>query len=804
VAVLLFLGGMGAILAAPRDWVVGSARADIGQQFLAWRSFASASLRSGHWPFWNPYTYGGEPFLGGFQSALFYPLNGLFLFMPVVPAIHLSLWIHLFILGWGLRRWALVRGLHPAAAGIAGLILPLSGAVFPHLYAGHLANLCTLAWTPWILCGLEAFGSSGSLAWLLVPAAAAAFQILAGHPQYFYYTAVAAAVQAFAAWAGARLFPRRPGNARMSAPNEPSIPGARTAAAPGGAALVAGLTAVYAAASVLAAAQLVPGWRATEEGLRHAGLDARFAAQFSLPPENLLTLLAPGFFGGPLTVYWGRGYSWEMSCFIGVTELLLVAVALGDPERRRSAALDVIVGVVLMILALGSHTLLFRPLFACIPGFAFFRGWSKFSFPATVFLILAAAGGADSLLRRRPCSRSLLLASAAGGCGLAAAGAALLNHPALVAAWIESIRGTGESYLRDVPSATPEGLRRAGRDAGISLALAGAVLASAAGVLLRARTAPGLAWLVVAAPILELTGFARSQWAHFSEAEVTAPELRRWLADHPGDARVQHLAGPNNGFLIGRSDIWGNDPGLLRRYAEFIAFSQGVNPDHADQNVDFRTPSPLFRLLRMRYLFTGGGAALRSHEFPNPLGRVQLVGGFRVVPDRDAAFAVMNDPSFDPLQTVLLESEPVPAPDPGGALGIVRLIADASESSDAFTVEARLASPALLLVTDPYSRDWHARPLAGSVQNSYEVLPADRILRATPLAAGLHRIRFEYQPSGLAAGILLSSLGWIAWCAAWFCARTLRRMPGPSEPGGGQPISDSGPRPAPSVKGSAV
>ena len=40
----------------------------------AWRAFAAASLRSGHLPLWNPFTYGGEPFLAGFQSAVFYPL----------------------------------------------------------------------------------------------------------------------------------------------------------------------------------------------------------------------------------------------------------------------------------------------------------------------------------------------------------------------------------------------------------------------------------------------------------------------------------------------------------------------------------------------------------------------------------------------------------------------------------------------------------------------------------------------------------------------------------------------------------
>ena len=45
---------------------------------------------------------------------------------------------------------------------------------------------------------------------------------------------------------------------------------------------------------------------------------------FSLPPENFLTLFAPGFFGGLGTpVYWGRCYLWEMSLFFGAVGPLL-------------------------------------------------------------------------------------------------------------------------------------------------------------------------------------------------------------------------------------------------------------------------------------------------------------------------------------------------------------------------------------------------------------------------------------------------------------------------------------------------
>ena len=180
----LFLAFALALFLLPPDFLIGTARADLGQQFLAWRAFAAASLRAGHWPLWNPYNYAGEPFLGGFQSAVFYPANVLFLIFPLCRAANLSLLVHLFILAAGMYRWAARRGVHPLAAGLAGLLLALSGPVFPHLYAGHLSNLSTLAWAPWIFDGLEDWTRGGTRRSLLLASAAVCLQILAGQMQY--------------------------------------------------------------------------------------------------------------------------------------------------------------------------------------------------------------------------------------------------------------------------------------------------------------------------------------------------------------------------------------------------------------------------------------------------------------------------------------------------------------------------------------------------------------------------------------------------------------------------------------------
>ena len=52
-----------------------------------------------------------------------------------------------------------------------------------------------------------------------------------------------------------------------------------------------------------------------------------------------------------------------------------------------------------MMLALGAHTPLFRVLYEHVPGFNKFRGSSKFTLQATVFLIMLSATGLDLIIR---------------------------------------------------------------------------------------------------------------------------------------------------------------------------------------------------------------------------------------------------------------------------------------------------------------------------------------------------------------------------------------------------------------------
>jgi uncharacterized membrane protein YfhO len=81
-------------------------------------------------------------------------------------------------------------------------------------------------------------------------------------------------------------------------------------------------------------------------------------------------------------------------------------------------------------------------------------------------------------------------------------------------------------------------------------------------------------------------------------------------------------------------------------------------------------------------------------------------------------------------------------------------------------IDADVASPSILLVTDAWARDWRARALAGSSQQRYELQPANYALRAVALDRGKHRLRVEYAPPAFPLGAAVSALAWAAWLAA--------------------------------------
>jgi hypothetical protein len=723
---VLTLCMFGDVLFTTRSIVLSDGHNDLASQFIYWYAFAADQLRHGHLPLWNPYVFCGTPFLGWAQAGVLYPTNWLNAVLPLPFSINLGVALHVFLAGFFTYWWALRRGLHPAAAIMSGALFMFSGAYFLHVYAGHLFLLYAMAWMPVVLISIEGWMQTHARGWILWGMAAIALQIFAGDLQGWFYTAVAAGL--FAVF---QLFKTR---------QRPRI--------------LMGLLVMYAGAAALGAIQLLTSFQAGSESVRGGGVSYQFASMVSFTPENLLTILSPWFFGNMAAVpYWGRWYLWEMCLFIGVSGLSLAiygAVRGGREVHRTLVPLTII----LLVLAFGANSPLFPILYRWLPGFDHLRDNAKFIIPASLFMAMLAGTGLDQLLKSSRENKwwalGLLVA------GIIVGSAALEIRSAVrsseSAPWwaraMQSVYATHESYQPATAYTDGAFIKTAGTLASRCLFVVAAEFLVVGGLFFVARTSRKAIYALALMAIAEIFAFARTTRTTFELTDTESPNLRAFLDKHPGDYRIFYQRTPNMAMWLGKEDVWGYSPSTLKRYAEFMAFTQGESPEGANQYLDFTQFHPLHVMLRWRYAFIADKNGDRILTTKSSMPRLQLIQDYRVIHGRDAIFQAMTSPSFDPRQQVILESEPTPVPKPFPEKDVATIV---DSSPGRLTVKADLRHPAILLITDAFSNGWCARSISG-LQQRYQVIPADYTLQAIPLWAGPHLIQLEYLPVAYQAG----------------------------------------------------
>ncbi|MGO8669772.1 MAG: hypothetical protein ACLQVD_00045 [Capsulimonadaceae bacterium] len=735
------------------------------------RAFMAQWMRRGVLPLWNPHIFAGSPCFTSGEAPVFYPPTWLHLILPLDKAINAIVALHIFWLGAGMYLWAMQRGIRPVAAVAAALTVMFGGACFPHVYAGHIGNIQAMAWVPFLFLALDLILDGRRRAGCLVGAGSLAMEILACQPQYTYYAMIALVL-----YLPIRLLSRRDAGSR-------------------------GALAVVAALAIglgLGAVQLLGVLPEVAESTRGgAGLPYVVAKGFSFVPGNIVTLFAPWTFGDMSSFpYWGQSFLWESCAYMGVTGLALAiyALFLGGawlrPNRdRRWECLAMV--LLTFALAMGDHLPFYRVLFHTIPGYNRFRGTSKFIFESAVFGGLLAGQGLEALLTMaggagKPAERVASLHRAVSGglslLGLAAGAAALwlldMSSQGPASPWAAVVNATLTSGPDHVaPAVSHPGFVAASAAFAGNQLLVSAIILLISGILFLGIRKPRAPWLVLLVLTVDLMAFAHRVRPTVDITELTLPAMTEFVREHPGDYRVYVSNLPNEGDVTQENDIWGYDSFKLKRYSELATCFEGMPPDDIVNDIfePMQPPSSLFRLMGVRYLLLRYHDESRSYYQSGGLPHGLLVDRCVVRSGLDNVLGLVADTRFDPKRTVVLEQTPSPAPVSGdGAPGTVNIV---SVNPNALRIDATLTRPAILLITDSYSRFWKARALPGSVQPSYTLLPGDWALRAIPLSAGTHHLMVEYDPPLLAAGaaISLASAAVYVWLALPYLRR--RRVP---------------------------
>lgn len=754
--------------------ILSSPHTDIAGQFIYWRDFGFSELKKGNLVLWNPHLFSGAPFFGGFQSALLYPLNFPYLFLPLGVAVNAGIILHVFLLGFFMYLWAQKRGLHPLAALLTGILIMFCGPHFLHIYAGHLSNLCAMTWVPLIFLALDGLFTRPTLGWGLLGAFAFAMQILAGHPQYVYYTGLAVLIYVVSV--------------------SPLLTGKRAFIS------IFAMLAMFAAGSALSAVQILTGIDAARESIRSGSVSFSFAAMFSFPPENFLTLITPYFFGDMInTPYWGRAYLWEMNLFIGINGLILAIYGLikgGRTARHLAATI-----IVLLVLALGVHTPLFGILLDYLPGFDKFRGTSKFIFFAALFLIILSGMGLDALLKKTNAVASvriatekrchlrerfsfenvylliLLVALLAAGCSFYLDRYVDIALPS--ATWqhfLQWIAGTGESYLDRTLFTHGSFIYKTASFAAVQMSVAALTLTISAGLWRLVRTKRTIAaYGIFIFAVFEVFLFARLTLASFDPKIASLPAMEKFVSSIQNDARILNLWKPDSALSYKTFDIWGYDPGVPKRYAEFIAFTQGEDPQKASQYANIRQYHPLLKMLRLHYLIVPGEGSLRVQELPGAMSRINLIPRWKHINADGRILEEMGKPNFDPTKTVILEKQPPLTENACPTPGMTRII---SSSTDDLIIEASLSCPEILLITDNFSDGWHVEPILKNNQQHYEIIRANYTLMAIPLDRGHHLFRLAYKPHIFIIGAAVSFISFLIFVGllVYFFTETPSRL----------------------------
>lgn len=739
------------VLIQGNSQVLSSIGTDTWSQYFYWRHFGYTAIADGEFPLWNPYVFSGAPYIAGLQSAIFYPLNLLHLLVAAPLGINLNIAVHCLLASVFTYLFARYLDLGRMGSLLSALTFAYGAPYFLHIYPGHLSNLSTMVWLPLMLMGIEAFLRNREMKYAVLSGIPLSMQVLAGHAQYLFYANIAVTLYFFISVA-ARGRPRK-----------------------GLSYSVIGFFIFLVTGAALSAVQLLPTLELTRHSVREA-LTYEWVSAFSLPPEKLITLLAPDFFGNLLDVpYWGKNYLWEMSVYLGVIPFMTAALAIIF-DRSRHVWIFSFMAAASLILALGDHTPLLGFLYRFVPGFNMFRGLSKFIFVFAFAVSMLAGCGMKKLTamaeERRPELRYTAYALLGISLGLVSLG--ILGRLYGRGFWdslIETFSKTAERYSPP-PPLTEMFFNRSIRAALESVIKTSVLLLSLGGLLFvlgktGRRFLPVCMVSILALTAIDLWHFgSRYLVTYDPKVSYMDKELKAFLKS---DKQPFRVATPifsllNAGMLEGIENVGGYDAIVLKSYSEFINFAQGLPIDEPNTVMEIRSVSPMLALLNVKYYILQPAMRIGLPTFDlvfqngrykvyrdnGALPRSFIVHDAWMIKRREAVFRAMTSAGFNPTSSAIIDEAIDSLPnDPGLQSPTPRVVEHYPRK---VFIEADLKEPGLLVLSDVYYPGWKAF-VDGKESKIYRV---NYVMRGVPLSGGRHTVEFHYSPLSFKIGAIIS------------------------------------------------
>ena len=754
---------------------------------FAFRDFAAGALRAGQGiPHWNPYMFGGLPYVAAMHGDVFYPTALLRMVMPTDLAMTWGFILHLFAAGlltYGfLRAWGM--GFHASLVG--GMAYLLSGPIASYASPGHDGKLFVSALLPlalWLL--VRGVRDGRNWAWGAF-AITVGLAVLSPHPQLLQYLLLTSG--AFALFLAL-------GSDAAGVPLDRRTASRRLAIALG-AVLVGMAMGAVQFASVLGYVDWSP--RAGGQGYEHA-------TSFSFPIIELFNLYLPQF-TGILDRYWGPNGIHLHSEYLGGTVLLLAGAAFGGAARRSFRRFWIGVGVVSLLWMLGGSTPFFRLVYELVPGTKFFRAPSTIVYVFAFAVSVLAALGTERVLARQITRRyaygwlgfGLLVALLATGGVLTsvAAGAARAIGEMLATA-----QGMDSRYAPQVGDQFAQRANVNAADVILGAWRSFLFVALAAGALLTylrgAVAARAFALALAAIVTVDLWSIAREYW-------LFSPPAATLYASDPAIELLKRESQPGRVLVAAASDsglahpdpYYGTDgrgrgTGLMvhgiRSLTGYHGNELGRYQALAETRLESGAPivgTPMFwRHENARYLYTNqpvadsaarlmigpvknsAGSTVYLYRLPGDNPYAWVAPAITKAPDQDAQTAVL-DPRFDPLRIAVLDTAAeIPGPPVTtlpGRLALTTTTSGYAPGRASITLSGPAPAGSALVVSENYYPGWHAT-VDG---NSSPVYRADFNLIGVPLPAGARRVELTFRDAAIDSGKAISLVALLLATAA--------------------------------------
>ena len=350
----------------------------------AFREFGAAMLKAtGGFAQWNPYLFGGMPYVAAMHGDIFYPTFLLRMVMPTDAAMTWSFMIHLFLAGYFTYRFVRSAGFGFYPALFAGVAYMMSGQLASLVSPGHDGKLSVSALFPLALWMLTTGMRTGrSWAWGVL-ALTVGLAVLSPHPQLLQYLLLASAAYTL--------------HLAVSVLRARAVDPARVFGRMG-LALIA-----VAVGGAMGAVQYLPVREYVAWSPRAGGLaDYATATSYAWPTKELFDAYLPQF-AGMIEAYWGENSIHLHSDYMGAILLFLAGAAfvgLRKDPRKGFLLFWTVTLVIALLWALGGHTPFYRIPYAIVPGTKYFRAPATVFFVGTMGLAVLGAAGVERVLTR--------------------------------------------------------------------------------------------------------------------------------------------------------------------------------------------------------------------------------------------------------------------------------------------------------------------------------------------------------------------------------------------------------------------